>query len=85
MKNIFKIGLMLTPFWVAPWCNASLTNPCTAQTNNNARYACEALYKLNALVCEKVTNLDFKLDCILKVKNKQRQLALKSEDHYQTR
>jgi hypothetical protein len=29
--------------------------------------------------------LDFKLDCILKVKNKQRQLALKSEDHYQTR
>ena len=85
MKHIFQWGLILALLAAAIGCHASLTNPCTVQTQHNARYACEALYKLNALVCEKVTNLDFKLDCILSVRNKQRQLAMKSQEHDEKR
>ena len=85
MNSILKIAWPFAMVCMVSWSHASITNPCTHQTNNNARNNCEALYQLNALFCEKVTNLDSKLSCILKIKDKQRLLANQEEDHYQRR
>jgi len=75
----------ITVVCMVSWRHACITNPCTHQTNSNARNNCEALDQLNALFCEKVTNLDTKLSCILKIKDQHRLLAKQEEDHYQRR